>query len=298
LTSIHEDSPTDRTDEINVADITSTNANDAMDKFAALVRLYHASRTQGDRNDGSSSEDDDEYHEHISRANPTFTIRGDYERAVTVALAAQDNGQFQTISDGGADTWILGRGWRVLATTNRHANVIGFDSNYAKKKHLPIVIGAAVAVNDKGEDILLVVFEGVSNADSPVSLLGEYQTREAGNMVDSVSKHHKHVDGSRGRQSMRLVRPMEDCPLTETVIPFTVNQALMTFGHRPPTDAELRTLPRFLMTPRAPWIPPDQIADHNVIQPANDAIQAACHVPSDDTVHQGSKIRLPLLYSR
>jgi hypothetical protein len=282
LTSIHEEPPSEQAEDIS-AEITSADANDTLDKFAALVRLYHASRITSDTHDANSSDEENDYNDHTSRANPTFTIRGDYERAVTVALASQENGTFQTISDGGADTWILGKGWRVLASTNRHANVIGFDSNYAKKKHLPIVVGAAVVIDDQGHDILLVVFEGVSNADSPVSLLGEYQTREAGNMVDSVSKHHKHIDGTPGRQSMRLVRPMEDCTMTETVIPFTVNQALMTFGHRPPTDDELKTLPRFLMTPQAPWIPPDQVSDHNFIRPANDAIHAACLVPSDGT---------------
>jgi hypothetical protein len=162
------------------------------------------------------------------------------------------DGLYATVSDGGADTWILGAGWRILATTHRSANVIGFDSNYAKKKNLPIVVGCAVATDQDGHDVLLVVFNGVSNAGSTVSLLGEFQTREAGNIVDSVALIHKHWDGTPGKQGMKLCSPLDGTTMEETVIPFKVQQTLMVFSHRPPTDEELSSLPRFLMTPQSP----------------------------------------------
>jgi hypothetical protein len=216
LTSIVEKPPVDTDGDITPIGYADDPA-DTIGKMALLARLMKARAKQRETDADSDSSDDED--DRTSRSNVTYTIRGDYERAVTAALAAQTKGQFQTVSDGGADTWILGKGWRVLSQTSRHANVVGFDSNYAKKKHLPIVVGAAVTTNDKNEEVILVVFEAVSNADSPVSLLGEYQTREAGNMVDSVSRHHLHVNGTPGTQStMRLVRPLGDETLQETTI--------------------------------------------------------------------------------
>jgi hypothetical protein len=202
LTSIVEEPPVDTDGDITPIGYADDPA-DTIGKMALLARLMKARTTQWDKDADSDSPDDED--DRTSRSNVTYTIRGDYERAVSAALAAQTTGQFQTVSDGGADTWILGKGWRVLSRTSRHANVVGFDSNYAKKKHLPIVVGAAVTTNDKNEEVILVVFEAVSNADSPVSLLGEYQTREAGNMVDSVSRHHLHVDGTPGKQSSHAI---------------------------------------------------------------------------------------------
>jgi hypothetical protein len=58
----------------------------------------------------------------------------------------------------------------------------------------------------------------------------------------------------------------------------------MTFSHRPPTDEELKTFPSFLLTPRAPWIPPDQVDDDNFLRPANDAIDVACLLHTPDSI--------------
>jgi hypothetical protein len=276
LSSINEEPPVDNDGEIKALSTETIDENDTLSKFALLVRLAHANVTQ---NDDEESDDDG----HVTHANPTFTIRGDYEREVS-AMNAQSNGQHHTISDGGADTWILGCGWRVLSQTQRFANVVGFDSNYAKKKQLPIVVAAAVTKNDLNEDVLLVVFEGVHNADSNVSLMSEYQTRETGNMIDSVARHHKHPDGSDGGQQMRLIQPMDGSSLAETTIPLHIRNALMTFPHREPTDDELKSLPRFLMTPRTAWIPPNHVSDKDILPVANDNHQAACLIPSPGSV--------------
>jgi hypothetical protein len=103
LSSITEEPPIDIDGEVKA--MTTEVIDDPCDtlsKFALLVRLAHANVTQ---NDDEKSDDEG----HVTHANPTFTIRGDYEHEVT-AMNAQANGQHHTISDGGADTWILGRG--------------------------------------------------------------------------------------------------------------------------------------------------------------------------------------------
>jgi hypothetical protein len=115
--------------------------------------------------------------------------------------------------------------------------------------------------------------------------MSEYQTREAGNMIDSVARHHKHPDGSDGGQRMHLTQPMEGSGHSETLVPFHIRNALMTFPHREPTDDELKSLPRFLMvTPRTTWIPPNHVSDDDILPVANDNVQAACLVPSPGSV--------------
>jgi hypothetical protein len=160
LSSITEEPTMDTDGEVKAMNTEAIDdPYETLSKFALLVCLANNAAAQDD--DGEESVDDDG---HVTHANPTFTIRGDYDNEI-IAMNAQANGQHHTISDGGADTWILGRGWRVLSQTQRFANVVGFESNYAKKKHLPIVVAAAVNKNDLNEDVLLVVFKGVHNAD-------------------------------------------------------------------------------------------------------------------------------------
>ena len=50
--------------------------------------------------------------------------------------------------------------------------------------------------------IILYVHEAPYMADSDVMLLSEYQVREHGLVIASVSKRHKSVNGSYGMQRM------------------------------------------------------------------------------------------------
>ena len=164
-------------------------------------------------------------------------------------------GAFLTVSDGGADTWILGKGWRVLFHTKRYANLIGFDRKHAKKNGLPIVNGAAVVTTSTGEEIIVIVNQGVLNESSEITLMSEYQTREYGNVIDSVSKKHAHWDGTtKGHQAMLLKYP-SDVEGEEVMLDFDVNSALMTFNHREPTDEEMEKLPRYVVTSPITWAP-------------------------------------------
>ena len=57
------------------------------------------------------------------------------------------------IIDNGADTSVLGQGWKVIEQTTRKANVIGFDTKVAVKKNLPIVTAVA-AVDLKNNETI------------------------------------------------------------------------------------------------------------------------------------------------
>ena len=64
----------------------------------------------------------------------------------------------------------------MIHETGWHANILGFDHNIARKSNLPIVIACAVYTTTDSKEVLVIVNEAVLNADSPSTLMSEYQT--------------------------------------------------------------------------------------------------------------------------
>ena len=67
--------------------------------------------------------------------------------------------QFLSIIDGSADTHFLGNSWLKLFTINKNtplADVIGFDSQAARKHNLPIGPHATKTIDSKGREIILI----------------------------------------------------------------------------------------------------------------------------------------------
>ena len=77
-------------------------------------------------------------------------------------------------------------------------------------------------------------------------------------MVDSISKHHLHWDGTPGHQVMKLVCAA-DTKDPEVIIDFSIQSALSTMMHRLPTEDDLHTLPHYFATPTGIWVPQSQI---------------------------------------
>ena len=169
-----------------------------------------------------------------------------------------------SISDDGADTIIIGNhGWKILVVCNCAVNLVGYDSKSTRKPNCPIVCAACVAKQADGSKVLVVAFEGVLNKGSSTSLISEFQVREAGNIIDSVSKRHTGVDGNPGTQCMKLKGDDDDM----VTIPFITRSGLMTFEHWEPTDDELHDLPRVYLSEKAPWNPSKYYDDHDTIPP-------------------------------
>ena len=111
-----------------------------------------------------------------------------------------------SIIDAGADTHAVGNTWKPLspiADNTPRADVIGFDTNAARKKGLPIGAYVTKTMTSDGKEIILRENHAVSNVSSPHSLLCTFQIRELGVIVDDVSKNH-HIDmgGNKGTQSI------------------------------------------------------------------------------------------------
>jgi hypothetical protein len=83
-------------------------------------------------------------------------------------------------SGDGADTCVVGNGWKILETTDpqRYANLVGYDENSTRKRHLKITTADSLATTDNDERIILRVHEAVSNPGSKATLLSDFQMRE------------------------------------------------------------------------------------------------------------------------
>jgi hypothetical protein len=81
--------------------------------------------------------------------------------------------------DGGADTCVLDKGWKILSVHKyRWANVVRFDHETAVKKNFPMVSVITSVDLPNGQSILLVIHEAIYNETSKHSLLSEFQLRE------------------------------------------------------------------------------------------------------------------------
>ena len=63
-----------------------------------------------------------------------------------------------SIIDGGADIFVLGKGWEGLSVHNsRRANVVGFGHETAIKRNFPFVSDITVLELPNGQPMLLVI---------------------------------------------------------------------------------------------------------------------------------------------
>ena len=189
-----------------------------------------------------------------------------------------EEGQGICISDSGANSNVLGKGWSPIAYTERKATVEGYDEDMVKGG-LKIGTLAAVTKNDEGKDILCISNESAHNPTCNTSLASEYQLREYGHIIDSTSKKHIGPDGQPGRQCIILKSDVEG--QEDAVIPLLNRNCMMSFYIREPTKEELETLPRYTLTSPKHWRPNDEYDDSDdVIKPVvtNDIIANAASV--------------------
>ena len=160
-------------------------------------------------------------------------------REITVMLSRLHKGF--NIVDGGADTHVVGNTWKPLQPIDSHtprADVIGFDSNAARKKGLPIGAYVTKTITSDGKEVILKAKHAVGNDSSSHTLLCTYQMREMGIIVDDVSKHHlSNIHGDKGTQSINFN--------DGTIIPLKCRHTLMVFITTIPTEQEIATLPTY-----------------------------------------------------
>ena len=118
------------------------------------------------------------------------------------------------------------------------ADVVGFDTNAARKKGLPIGAYVTKTTTTDGKEILLRANHAVGNESSSHTLLCTYQMREIGLIVDDVSKNHiANSDGTKGTQSIVFRDGAK--------VALKCRHTLMSFITTIPTVSEILSLPTY-----------------------------------------------------
>ena len=139
---------------------------------------------------------------------PVVHANMDYLDQIANLFTKEGTDTYYAVTDNGADTTVMGDGWLILDDTETapRANLVGFDKA-AKKKGLPIVAGAIKVTLDDCSEVILKVHQGVYNEGSRTTLISEFQVRDHGLIIDSISaKHRTDSDGRRGTQSFWVTK--------------------------------------------------------------------------------------------
>ena len=110
------------------------------------------------------------------------------------------------ISDGGADSCIVGKHAKIVSYTGRVATLVGYNPKKTRTEKVPIVTALIIVRSSSagGFPVLLKMHECPLNEGSPITLLSEYQIREYGLVIDSVAKKHKSSHGKQGTQRFEV----------------------------------------------------------------------------------------------
>ena len=111
----------------------------------------------------------------------------------------KDSPKIFAISDGGADSCVLGKHAHVIHETGRHATLVGYDPKSTRSKRIPIVTAYLKTIEpNSGFPVLLKINEAPFHSNNPITLISEYQVREHGYVIDSVATKCKKGDNAWG----------------------------------------------------------------------------------------------------
>ena len=136
------------------------------------------------------------------------------------------------ISDGGADSVVLGKHAHVINQTGCFATLVGYDPKTTRSNRIPIVSAYLKVKAHNDIPVFLKVNEAVYHQDNPITLLSEYQIREYGYVIDSVATKHKRSSTEAGTQRLALSEYVH--------IPFEDRGGIMGFEILPITDDDFK----------------------------------------------------------
>lgn len=115
------------------------------------------------------------------------------------------DGKIYAISDGGANSCILGLKAKIISHTGRFVSLVGYDPNTTRTERVPIARALIKVMPSIGEiPVLLEINETPYIPTSQITLISEYQVREYGSIIDSVAKKHFSAPNVRGKQSFQV----------------------------------------------------------------------------------------------
>ena len=159
--------------------------------------------------------------------------------------------QEEVLIDSGADTSCLGPAFRVIATTDRIVDIVGYDENKVAVD-LPIGDGVTLATNAEGEKVLLRVNEAIINANCK-SILSVDQMRHYDIDVNEKPKRYG------GKQNL--------VTLEEQELPLRYKESLVWLKIERPSKEDLTSYPIIQLTSDQPWDPGNQCDDERAANP-------------------------------
>jgi hypothetical protein len=96
----------------------------------------------------------------------------------------------------GADSCCLGKHCHPVSYTGRYAILVGYNPDQTRSGKVPIITAYLKVMSQVDIPIVLQIHEAPYMKDSNVTLISEYQAREHGIVIDSVSKRHKTANGT------------------------------------------------------------------------------------------------------
>jgi hypothetical protein len=179
--------------------------------------------------------------------NLTVPVTPKYVKAF---LTLPTNAEYLGVADDGAMLHVLGKVWQVQADTGRCVNLIGADQLTFRKNNLSVVSAIAKAYPATGPPVILLAHESPLNPDADFTLLSEYQLRDNGCLLDSVSKKHKTVQGGYGLQ---YFYPSGDT--NGPLLPLVLRQVLLTFRLEPVEEGDCERYQIIEISADRPWCP-------------------------------------------
>ncbi len=225
--------------------------------------------------------DDEEFHMQMvqhaldpddDNAEVPITVHANFEYTTT----GRKN---YAISDSGADSCCLGKHCHPVSYTGRHAVLVGYNPESTRSGKVPIITGYLKVMSSANVPIILCVHEAPYLADSEVTLISEYQSREHGIAIDSVAQRHKTVGGTFGTQRMVVSADLH--------VPYEDRGGLLGFEILPWDHGDERIYEIFDITRDEPWKPrrfrdieshetnlnlETTVSAYNVLDPADDVI--------------------------
>ncbi|MGL4349420.1 MAG: hypothetical protein ACRCT2_02360, partial [Plesiomonas shigelloides] len=152
--------------------------------------------------------------------------------------------QYYSVGDTGADTMILGNGWRFEDYKAKPVCIRGFHEKHALRRNVYMGTGHAVCHDHNGTPWLVVAANAVDNSGSDISLLSTAQIFHSGNFIDPIPRCYG------GQQAIYD-------PVTASTLPMVLRRSMVSLLHRHPTPEEFATLPRITLTNALDWAPAD-----------------------------------------
>ena len=170
-------------------------------KTPQMSSLLHLSAV--DLPDSDEDTDDDMLVSQL-QVRHVSTIDGDMEIRAHLEYSEVFSDKVYAISDGGADSCVLGKKAKVLHYTGRHATLVGYDPKTTRTPRIPIVTAYIKVMSHVGIPVFLKINEAPYHSGNPITLLSEYQVREHHYIIDSVAEKHLKAPGVYGMQRLNL----------------------------------------------------------------------------------------------